>query len=386
MKQFWIVSICMMILFVLPACRKTENTVPPEDNVQQTTAADGAVQAAPSAEQRETALLKKVPAAETDVLPEEIDARMKKQDATDEELEKIGLFFAGLPKTRNHIIEARKALRKVKKHASPEAAYWRGMDERSEPRYRFDTKLQADAAKHIHQAAEAGHIDALKAMLEIPNLSMADAVQKLDAYFAQKAEENRSPELLYQWARAIEAGPYETAGKKSEQLLQEAADADYMPAKYAIASRLMADPTDETAWKKGLSAMHDAALAGNPDANSQMAELMTQYKNAPDDMFSKDQKLLLNTFVTQSGKSLDEIITNMPTRGKKTKEEMDRFYGRFFEKALEILKKEAVIVLYTNEIGFVKKQLRLNKELSLLQETLMQEKNDFYLLIIGVKR
>ena len=65
---------------------------------------------------------------------------------------------------------------------------------------------------------------------------------------------------------------------------------------------------------------------------------------------------------------------------------MDRFYGRFFEKALEILKKEAVIVLYTNEIGFVKKQLRLNKELSLLQETLMQEKNDFYLLIIGVKR
>lgn len=82
----------------------------------------------------------------------------------------------------------------------------------------------------------------------------------------------------------------------------------------------------------------------------------------------------------------DEIITNMPTRGKKTKEEMDRFYERFFEKALEILKKEAVIVLYTNEIGFVKKQLRLNKELSLLQETLMQEKNDFYLLIIGVKR
>ncbi len=82
----------------------------------------------------------------------------------------------------------------------------------------------------------------------------------------------------------------------------------------------------------------------------------------------------------------DEIVTNMPTRGKKTKEEMDRFYGRFFTKALEILEKEAVIVLYTNEIGFVKKQIRLHRELNLLQETLMQEKNDFYLLIIGVKR
>ncbi len=82
----------------------------------------------------------------------------------------------------------------------------------------------------------------------------------------------------------------------------------------------------------------------------------------------------------------DEIVTNMPTRGKKTKEETDRFYGRFFIKALELLEKESVIVLYTNEIGFVKKQIRLHKELSLLQETLMQEKNDFYLLIIGVKR
>ena len=82
----------------------------------------------------------------------------------------------------------------------------------------------------------------------------------------------------------------------------------------------------------------------------------------------------------------DEMITNMPTRGKKTREEMDWFYGRFFAKALELLKEEAVIVLYTNEIGFVKKQIRLHKELSLLQETLMQEKNEYYVLIIGVKR
>ena len=81
----------------------------------------------------------------------------------------------------------------------------------------------------------------------------------------------------------------------------------------------------------------------------------------------------------------DEIVTNMPLRGKKTKQEMDAFYHAFFVKAKEILKKEAVMILYTNEIGFVKKQLRLHKEYTLLQETCMQPKNDFYLLVIGYK-
>lgn len=82
----------------------------------------------------------------------------------------------------------------------------------------------------------------------------------------------------------------------------------------------------------------------------------------------------------------DEIITNMPVRGKKSKEEMDRLYADFFEKALEILAGDAVVVMYTNELGFVKKQLRLHKEFHCMQEIVMQEKNDFYLLIIGLKR
>lgn len=82
----------------------------------------------------------------------------------------------------------------------------------------------------------------------------------------------------------------------------------------------------------------------------------------------------------------DEIITNMPMRGKKSREEMDQLYGRFFDKALEITKREAVIIMYTNEIGFVKKQLRLQPQLRLLQETCIQSKNGFYLLIIEVKK
>ncbi len=90
-------------------------------------------------------------------------------------------------------------------------------------------------------------------------------------------------------------------------------------------------------------------------------------------------------FDFKHGYLFDEIITNMPLRGKKTKQEMDEFYGDFFEKAKEILAKEAIIIMYTNEIGFVKKQLRLHKEYRLLQETSMQPKNDFYLLIMSYK-
>ena len=61
------------------------------------------------------------------------------------------------------------------------------------------------------------------------------------------------------------------------------------------------------------------------------------------------------------------------------------FQGEFFEKAKTHLTKDAVIVMYTNEIGFVKKQLRLHKEFVLLQETCLQPKNDFNLLIMGYK-
>ena len=42
--------------------------------------------------------------------------------------------------------------------------------------------------------------------------------------------------------------------------------------------------------------------------------------------------------------------------------------------------------MYTGEIGFVKKQLRLHREFSLLEEYCMQSKAGCYLLIIGVKR
>lgn len=82
----------------------------------------------------------------------------------------------------------------------------------------------------------------------------------------------------------------------------------------------------------------------------------------------------------------DEIVTNMPVRGKMTREQISELYEKFFGKALTLLAEEAVIIMYTGEIGFVKKQLRLHREFSLLEEYCMQSKTGFYLLIIGVKR
>lgn len=81
----------------------------------------------------------------------------------------------------------------------------------------------------------------------------------------------------------------------------------------------------------------------------------------------------------------DEIITNMPMRGKKTKEEMDKFYSEFFAKSKSILCDGGIMILYTNEEGFVKKQLRLNAEYRLVQEHCVREREQFYLYIIAYK-
>ncbi len=81
----------------------------------------------------------------------------------------------------------------------------------------------------------------------------------------------------------------------------------------------------------------------------------------------------------------DEIVTDMPVRGKRTKEEQDQFYGRFFEKAASLLREQGVIVMYSGENGFVKKYLRLRKDFYLKKEYCIREKEGYYLFIIYFK-
>ena len=81
----------------------------------------------------------------------------------------------------------------------------------------------------------------------------------------------------------------------------------------------------------------------------------------------------------------DEIIANMPQRGKRTKEEQDLFYRGFFDKSEELLAPGGILMLYSNENGFVKKQIRLHPAFWLCKEFLIQEKEQFYLYIIACR-
>ena len=353
MKKKWF-FLTSLVLCLFPACKQTEQPAPVEDAKAQAQASEASKDSASTenaAEQRENELIKRVPVADAAVIPDEIAELMKKKKASDEELEKIGAFFMGLPMTRDNLQQARQALRQVKQHADAKVEYWRGMDELKDPLRRFDDKLQKAAFKHIRHAAELGDPDALQATLEYPGMTLEGALEKLDAHYAQaagaqadgKMADKPNPQILYRWAKAIESGPYETAGKKSESLLRQAADLDYPPARYAYANLLMSDTTNEANWKKGLGYMRDAAMAGNPDANSNLASLLAQFKAAPEGVFSKDQQFLLNTLVTQSGKSIDELIVDYATRGGGIENAFRTLFDMTMDGGSEALAQELVV-------------------------------------------
>lgn len=78
----------------------------------------------------------------------------------------------------------------------------------------------------------------------------------------------------------------------------------------------------------------------------------------------------------------DEIFTNMPVRGKRTKEEQEVFYREFFIQAGNLLKQDGILVMYSNEKGYIRKQIRLQGGFKLLQEYPMDQKDNFSLFII----
>ena len=80
----------------------------------------------------------------------------------------------------------------------------------------------------------------------------------------------------------------------------------------------------------------------------------------------------------------DEIITDMPT-GSKDKAETDALYRRFFEKSAEHLTENGRIVMYSGEMGLVKKYLRLQGTYRLLKEFCILVKRGMYLFILEKK-
>ena len=81
----------------------------------------------------------------------------------------------------------------------------------------------------------------------------------------------------------------------------------------------------------------------------------------------------------------DEIFTNMPIRsGRKTEEEMELLYSRFFKKALEVLKDEAVMILYTRDKELVLKEMAKYSAYHIEQNIAISKKEGAYLFIIKV--
>ena len=81
----------------------------------------------------------------------------------------------------------------------------------------------------------------------------------------------------------------------------------------------------------------------------------------------------------------DEMISNLPVRGKKTKEQMEGLFDGFFQKAEELLTEDAILVLYTNEGVLLKQALRKHGKFKLLEQMKMQTKGEYELMIIGAK-
>ncbi len=79
---------------------------------------------------------------------------------------------------------------------------------------------------------------------------------------------------------------------------------------------------------------------------------------------------------------MTEIYADMPRRGKRTKEELDAFYSDCFNQFVNLLAAGGHLFLYATEEGFVKKNLRLYKELALLRQVCVRKREDgcFYII------
>ena len=79
-----------------------------------------------------------------------------------------------------------------------------------------------------------------------------------------------------------------------------------------------------------------------------------------------------------------EVITEMPYKSAKHKEgQIKEIYEMFFDRLKGLLRPESVIVMCTDEIGFVKDELLRNKEYKLLKDFVLSEKLKKHIVVIS---
>ena len=79
----------------------------------------------------------------------------------------------------------------------------------------------------------------------------------------------------------------------------------------------------------------------------------------------------------------DEIVTNMPVKGKNlTGHDLDFLYGKLFDRGEELLAEGGRMFLYSRDKNFVKKQLREHKSMKLLKEWLIHDREESWFFAI----
>ena len=79
----------------------------------------------------------------------------------------------------------------------------------------------------------------------------------------------------------------------------------------------------------------------------------------------------------------DEIVTNMPVKGRNcTGHELDFLYGKLFDKAEQMIKAGGILLLYSHDKSFIKKQLREHRSMRLLQEWQIGDREGSWFFVI----
>ncbi len=66
--------------------------------------------------------------------------------------------------------------------------------------------------------------------------------------------------------------------------------------------------------------------------------------------------------------------------GEESQRKRRTLYSRFFEKSAGLLKADGILVLYSNEQGFIRKQLRIRSDYRLLAEQCIRKRISFICL------
>lgn len=78
----------------------------------------------------------------------------------------------------------------------------------------------------------------------------------------------------------------------------------------------------------------------------------------------------------------DEILADMPQKGALSYDELSMLYQKLFDRACEWLNPSGILLIYSSEVGFVKKQIRIHEKFRLEKEFCISEKQKQYLYVI----